>query len=79
MPNAATIEAAREAKAKLTSLLSGRDEVRGIGIARHAGGFAVKVNLSAAPAGKPVPRRVAGVPVVVEIVGRISKRAAGRH
>lgn len=53
--------------------------MRGIGIARHAGGFAVKVNLSAAPAGKPVPRRVAGVPVVVEIVGRISKRAAGRH
>jgi len=74
MANDATIAAARAAKGKLADLLSGRADVRGIGITRCDDGFAVKVNLSEPESGKKVPRQVGGVPVVVEVVGRITKR-----
>jgi hypothetical protein len=61
-------EAARAAKATLRECLRGESEVVGLGLTRRDGGYAVKVNLRSGPCAA-VPAEVAGVPVVVEIVG----------
>ncbi|MGH2444642.1 MAG: hypothetical protein ACRDGD_01160 [Candidatus Limnocylindria bacterium] len=66
----ASLDQARAAKAGLLELLSGRPELRGVGIARVPGGFGVKVNLLRSPSA-PLPVDVEGVPVVVEVVGEI--------
>ena len=68
----ATLAEARAAKEKVRAALAGRPEVAGIGIARHGGGYAVKVEL--ATACDAVPPEMGGVPVHQEIVGRIRKR-----
>lgn len=66
-----TIEEARAAKAKLRGLLAGMPELRGIGIAKIAGGYAVKVNLSRPPAPNTIPDDVDGTPVIVDVVEEI--------
>ena len=67
----ATLDEARAAKVKVQAALADRLEVTGIGITRHADGFAVKVDLSA-PC--DVPSSVSGVPVHAEVVGHVRKR-----
>ena len=68
----ATLEQARAAKVVAVKALSDLPVV-GIGITRVGDGYGLKVNLGAAPEGE-VPATVAGVPVKVEVVGKIRKR-----
>lgn len=75
---AETIEQARAAKAELRTELSGRHDVRGIGIRRGPDGFELQVNLVAEPAptsaaGAPsaVPTSVRGIGVHVQVVGQV--------
>ncbi len=69
------IEKARAAKAKFLGRFAGLTQLNGVGITRVGGGFGVKVNLSEKPAsGTELPQDIDGVPIVVELVGKISKR-----
>jgi hypothetical protein len=71
--NPATLEEARAAKSKVESRLSRNRHVNGIGVTRQGKGWGVKVNLSG-PTRANLPREIDGVPVVVELVGKIAKR-----
>jgi hypothetical protein len=71
--NPATLEQARAAKAKAESLLSRNRRVNGIGVTRRGKGWGVKVNLSGATRAN-LPSEIDGVPVLVELVGKIAKR-----
>jgi hypothetical protein len=71
--NACTLAQARAAKSKATALFSALAPVVGVGLTRVGDGYGLKVNLERAPI-KPLPPDVDGVPVRVEIVGRIGKR-----
>lgn len=72
-----TLEAARAAKAEASARFSKLAAVNGVGITRIGDGYGVKINLAEPPAADvELPDVVNGVPVVVEIVGRISKRGA---
>lgn len=55
--------------------MKGSDAVNGVGIARQGAGYAVKLNLARPTQTDAVPSRVDGVPVMVEIVGEITKRS----
>ena len=71
------IERARAAKRRLYELLPDSLQINGIGITWVGEDYAVKLNLdSAPPDGLDLPRAVDGVPVVVEVVGKIAKRPA---
>jgi hypothetical protein len=65
-----TIEEARSVKARVMELLAGTPELRGVGIARAARGFCVKVNF-ARQVSVELPAEIDGVPVMVEIVDDI--------
>jgi hypothetical protein len=66
---------ARQAKAAVVVLLADHEAVNGIGIARTADGYAVKVNLShELEPDRALPETVGGVPVVVEVVGPVRKQ-----
>ncbi len=70
-----TLDQARAAKAHAKSVFSPLATVVGVGITRHAGGYAVKVNLQSPPAkGVELPSDIDGVPVRVEVTGSIRKR-----
>jgi hypothetical protein len=67
-----TLNRARAAKEKAFERFKGIGEVVGVGITRVDGNYAVKVNLSAAPARNAVvPTQIDGVPVRVAVVGPI--------
>lgn len=69
------IEKARAAKKKAGVLLEELAPGSAVGITRVPGGYAVKVNLrERLPTGVELPREVDGVPLRIEIVGRITKR-----
>ena len=70
---AISISRARKAKAVLVQRLAGTKGFVGAGITKVGDDYAVKVNFSTRPA-KTIPTRVEGVPVTVEIVGRIKPR-----
>lgn len=72
----ASRDRARAAKDKLALAIRGSAEVVGVGLTRHGDAMAVKVNLArpAAP-GSALPESFEGVPVVYEVVGRITPRA----
>jgi len=70
--NAATLEQARAAKAKLRARLAGLPELRGIGIAFLPEGCGVKVMLERLPDALVIPEEVDGVPVVVEIIDELT-------
>ena len=75
----ADLEKARAAKRKLRQLVAESVEIRGIGITKQDGEYAVKLNLSEAPSDPSViPGEVDGVPIVVVIVGRITKQERRR-
>ena len=69
-----TIDAARSAKAAVKQQLARVPGLVGVGVTRRDGGYAVKVNLDHALAPGAVPSQVNGVPLVVEVVGSITKR-----
>lgn len=61
--------AARAAKSALTARLSAEPGVVGIGLARRAGRYVLKVDVSDAAAAPRVPGDVDGVRVVTEVIG----------
>ncbi len=71
-----TLEQARAAKERVRGLCAKKAQVVGVGITRLGAGFGVKVNLASQPeAGVELPQEVDGVPIRVEVVGAIRKRA----
>jgi hypothetical protein len=69
------LERARGAKARVLSMLPKAVKVNGVGITQVGEDYAVKVNLAEAPDdGASLPKSIDGVPIVVEVVGRITKR-----
>jgi hypothetical protein len=60
---------ARAARSTLAAKLSAEPGVVGIGLARNASDYVVKVNLADARAAARVPGDVDGVRVVTEVVG----------
>jgi len=72
---AVTIDQARAAKDAAKAALASVPGVVGIGLTKIGDDYALKVNLrEVLPANIAVPDRIAGVPVQVEVVGRIRKR-----
>lgn len=72
---AVTIEQARAAKATARTELAAVPGLAGIGLTKVGKDYALKINLRAAlPRGVHVPERIEGVPVCVEVVGKIRKR-----
>jgi hypothetical protein len=72
---AITLEQARAAKESARTLLAALPGLVGVGITKIGEDYALKVNLSAPlPVGVSAPERISGVPVCVEVVGRIKKR-----
>jgi hypothetical protein len=69
----ATLERARAAKQMLRERLADLSELRGIGIAVLDGGYGVKVNLLCQTE-TLIPAEINGVPIVIEVVGRIVPR-----
>ena len=70
-----TLEEARAAKRCVIEVFGKLAAVVGVGITRVGGGYGVKVNLREEPgAGVNLPQDVDGVPVLVEVVGRVRKR-----
>lgn len=68
-----TMDRAREVKAAVLEQFSRIADVVGVGITRIADGYGVKVNLSAPPKGNvQLPTHVQGVPIKVEVVGKIT-------
>ena len=72
-PNACTLDEARAAKAKASTLLADLPVV-GVGITRIGDGYGLKINLSEKVATDALPEHVDGVPVKSEVVGTITKR-----
>ena len=73
--NTASLDSARAAKARVADMLRDVPELAGVGITRIDEGYAVKVNFSSDPSGGvELPTEVDGVPVRIEVVGRIKKR-----
>lgn len=79
MSRGTTLAEARAAKEKIIKILGGDPSVTGIGITRIGRSYGIKLNfLERTPTAEKVPQEIDGVPVKVETVGRISKRAARR-
>lgn len=75
--NAATLEKARAAKAHAAEVFQPLAEVVGVGITRVESGYGLKINVANPPAEDvTLPGEVDGVPVRIEVVGRIRKRTA---
>jgi len=69
-----TLEEARAAKARAMEVFRRKATVVGVGITRIGGGYGVKVNLETSPTPNvELPETIDGVPVRVEVVGRIRK------
>ena len=71
--NTCTLERARAAKSRALEVFRSLVLVAGVGITRIEKGYGLKVNLERQPK-VPLPTDVDGVPVRVEVVGRIGKR-----
>jgi hypothetical protein len=72
-----TLEEAMAAKKAAFRVFERLTKVSGIGVTRSGRGYAVKFNVpEGLPAGMMVPEKIGGVPVRVEVVGPIKKRAA---
>ena len=71
-----TLEQTRAAKKAALKLFSAIAPVNGVDITKIDGGYGLKVNLKRKPAaGQPLATNAGGVPVRVEVVGPIRKRA----
>ena len=70
-----TLEQARAAKQAAIEAFKGLGQVVGVGITRIGGGYGLKINLQEPPpTGVALPQEINGVPIQVDIVGRIRKR-----
>jgi hypothetical protein len=70
-----TLHKARLAKGSAAELFGRLLGVVAVGITRVDGRYALKVNVRRPPSAKvKLPRTVRGVPVRVEVVGRVGKR-----
>lgn len=73
-----SIDQARQAKERAKTELASLPGVVGIGIGKVGADYAVKVNLrEALPHSAGVPDKIAGVPVLLEVVGDLRKRPRG--
>jgi hypothetical protein len=73
---AITLEQARAAKAEAQDIFSRLGEVVGVGITKIGDNYALKVNLRRPLPGKSAaPKEVRGVPVKLELIGDIRRRA----
>ena len=73
--NHCTLVQARAAKGRAADAFGRLAHVAGVGVTRVGGGYGLKVNLVDAPAdADALPNDVDGVPVRIEIVGRVRKR-----
>lgn len=70
-----SIQQARRAKGALAKTLADAKGLVGLGITKVGSDYAVKVNFSIPPQER-VPNTLAGVPVRVEVVGKIRKRSS---
>ena len=69
------MEAARRAKKPALAAFEKIAQVVGIGITQFNDGYALKVNLASPPAdGTVLPKAIDGVPVQIEVVGKIRKQ-----
>jgi hypothetical protein len=71
----ATLDEARAAKRKAAQRLARVPQVNGIGVVRLPRGYGLKVNLAEEVAAGLIPEEVDDVPLRVEVVGRIRRRA----
>ncbi|HEY5752321.1 MAG TPA: hypothetical protein VIT21_04170 [Chthoniobacterales bacterium] len=72
-----TLEQARAAKMEAHDVFQRLARLTGVGITRIGRGYGLKVNVEAPPAdGVALPKVIMGVPVKVEVVGTLRKRAA---
>ena len=70
------LEQARAAKSKAAPLFGRYARVCGVGLTRRKGVYAVKVNLETEPdRGVDLPDEIDGVPVVVQVTGKLRKQA----
>jgi hypothetical protein len=70
-----SLEQAQAAKRATLRRFEALASVTGVGITRVRGEYAVKLNLSEPPApGTTLPRDIEGVPLRVEVTGRIRPR-----
>ncbi len=73
--NVATLQEARAAKRKAFEVCNALARVVGVGIAPLEDGYALKVNLEEPlPVGVSLPGSIDGVPLRVEVVGKIIKQ-----
>ncbi len=70
---AISLDKARKAKVALTKKLEGVEGIVGIGITKSGEDYAVKVNFDSPPK-EPIPSSIGGVPIQVDVVGKIRKR-----
>jgi len=68
------LAAARKAKGRAKEIFSPFGIVNGIGLTRWNGHYAVKVNFETAPESGELPREIDGIPVVVQVVGKVRKQ-----
>jgi hypothetical protein len=70
-----TLEQARAAKSEALGAFKRVARVVGVGITRIGRGYGLKVNLQRMPDTKAcLPKEINGVPIRVEVVGKIKKR-----
>jgi hypothetical protein len=75
MADLSTLDRARAAKARAHIVFSKLADVVGVGITTIGSEYGLKVNVSSPPpSSTTLPKRVDGVPVRVEVVGKIRKR-----
>jgi hypothetical protein len=75
MAELSTLDRARAAKARAHEVFSKLADVVGVGITTIGSEYGLKVNLSSPPPSlKDLPTEVDGVPVRVEVVGKIRKQ-----
>ena len=73
--NATTLDEARAVKARVYEEFRLQATVVGVGIVRIDGGYGVKVNLEFAPdPTAKLPETIGGVPLRVEVVGKVRKK-----
>ena len=73
--NHSSIEDARSAKEAFKRAFGATDGLVGVGLTRKDNGYAVKVNMQG-KAGSSLPAQMAGVPLVVEVVGAIQAQTS---
>ncbi len=72
------LDAAREAKEQAKTIFSRHGTVNGIGLTRMGKHYAVKVNFESEPRDRAsMPREIAGVPVVVQVIGVLHRQTVG--